>query len=1099
MPMKKIIALILFVLCFVPVFSQHAGDSIDCSDRIGYSWMKSYGNANAEFVSDVAVDNAGNIYFAGTFAETLSVDGNTVVSEGNTDFYVAKMSPEGSVLWLKSGGSNAVEQANAIAVDADGNVYVAGLSNDNTAFDGNRFPSLGSKDGFLLKLDNNGNMLYVRTLGCINDDNAYDVVVDGSNNVIVTGYFNYALQISSTSMFQNARGANDAFLVKFDSEGNVLWSMTNASSSHDYGRRVTCDNAGNVYLAAEFKGSISMGGSNLQSPNDINVYLAKFDSSGAVQWAVQRGASGNDSIRALGVTSAGDVYMAYKQVNSNPFIAKFSSSGVSQGTIAFSGTGTLEVGDILCDQNGNTYVAGGYSGTIEFGSEASTSSGSGRDFYIIRYGSDGNVNMRIFGNQNNTNYINSIAIDYANNLVAGGGFASSITMNADTETSDGQDDALIIKFERYMSFGQTDIISTGCSANGMGASIDVEGGEAPFLYYWSNGSTSETLTGVSAGTYSLTVVDNARCYITTSLTLSPPQPPVVMLPSIPTLCPSDTVQVAVNEGMSSYVWNTGANTREISIHSPGTYSVTITSANSCTASAMFSVSQYPNIDVLPQTDYYFCPDEMLTIEASGFLSYYWSNGISSPTFTTPIEYTFWVKAYNGICYYYDTITTHKYPRPTIELGADTYYCEGDSVRVTAPDGFAAYSWSNGAEGRSIWVSTNGPLTVVASDANSCKATDFINVEMIDAPIVNLGADTTYCTDGKVLLSSSESYQNCTFRWNNNETNSTIAVDRSGTYWLRVTNEYGCSNADTVHINVISVPPFGLPDNLNFCEDYATLSSRNNYLSYIWNTGESSPSIDIYSSGFYSVTVTDASGCTISDNVNATKNYIVEPYFGDDTVFCGLQSRRLYLNTTYETYAWNDGSANPYIDIANPGGYYSVSVTSTNGCTASTSMRARFSDNYPEIIKITSGKGLVIVDVQGGTPPYYYSADGKTWQSSNIFDDLPSDFYDIMVQDNNHCYDQMQTYLDASLGIPSFFTPNGDGFNDTWIVTGLYLYPDSKVSVYDRFGKQVFSSKGAICEWDGIYGGRPLASDSYWYVIYLGEGIVPLKGCVTIKR
>ena len=71
--MKKIIALILFVLCFVPVFSQHAGDSIDCSDRIGYSWMKSFGNANAEFVSDVAVDNAGNIYFAGTFAETLSI------------------------------------------------------------------------------------------------------------------------------------------------------------------------------------------------------------------------------------------------------------------------------------------------------------------------------------------------------------------------------------------------------------------------------------------------------------------------------------------------------------------------------------------------------------------------------------------------------------------------------------------------------------------------------------------------------------------------------------------------------------------------------------------------------------------------------------------------------------------------------------------------------------------------------------------------------------------------------------------------------------------------------------------------------------------
>ena len=213
----------------------------------------------------------------------------------------------------------------------------------------------------------------------------------------------------------------------------------------------------------------------------------------------------------------------------------------------------------------------------------------------------------------------------------------------------------------------------------------------------------------------------------------------------------------------------------------------------------------------------------------------------------------------------------------------------------------------------------------------------------------------------------------------------------------------------------------------------------------------------------------------------------------------MQSRRLYLNTTYETYTWNNGSSEPYIDIANPGGYYSVSVTNASGCTASTSMRARFSDNYPQITKITSGKGLVIVEVEGGTPPYYYSADGRTWQSSNIFDNLPSDFYDIMVQDNNHCTDQQQTYLDASIGIPSFFTPNGDGFNDTWIVTGLYMYPNAKVAVYDRYGKELFSSKGAICEWNGVYAGRPLPSDSYWYVIYLGEGIVPMKGSVTIKR
>lgn len=1098
--MKKFLALILLFVCVATAYAQHVGDSIDCSDRIGYSWMKSYGNADSEYVSDVAVDNQGFIYVVGSFSGTLSMDGYSVESAGSTDFYIAKMSPEGNVLWLKSGGSSAIEQANAVAVDASGNVYVVGLSNNNTAFDGNAFPMRGAKDGFLLKLDTDGNYKYVRTLGCFENDNAFDVAVDGSNNVIVTGYFNYALQVGPLSFYQNARGGDDTFLLKFDQSGEILWSMTYASSSNDYGRRVACDANNNVYIAGEFKGVLTMGGSNLQSTQDYNVFLAKFNESGAVQWAVQRGVSGNDSVRALEVTSAGDVFMAYKQVSGSSFVEKFSSDGSARGTVSFASTGSIALNDLLCDSYGNYYVAGNFTGSVDFGAGYIYSSGTGDDYFIVQYGNDNALNMQFFGNQQDYNMIKTLALDYANNVVAGGAYASSITIDDDTEVSNGQTDAIVIKFDRYMSFGRLDILSSGCSASGMGAAVEVEGGAAPYSYYWSNGSTSPSLTGVAAGSYSLTVVDDENCFIATTITLSPPEPPAVALPSIPTLCPSDTATISVNEGMASYAWSTGATTREVSIYSPGTYSVTITADNSCTASASFSVSQYPILDVLPETDYYFCPDQVLTIEANGFLSYYWSNGANTSTFTTPIEYTFWVRAYNGICYYYDTITTHKYPRPTINLPSVSSFCEGDSIMVTAPEGFVSYSWSNGAEGRSVWASKGGVLMVEASDANSCVAVDSINLDVIEGPIVDLGPDSTYCTDGKVLLSSLvPNYQNCTFLWNNNATSSTIGVDRSGTYWLRVTNEYGCSNADTVSISVINVPPFGLPDVIDFCDEYITLSSSNDYEGYEWNTGETSASIDIYSSGYYSVTITDVSGCTISDNVSATKHTIVEPFFGNDTVFCGLDTRRLYLNTTYQTYRWNNGTTNPYIDIANPGGYYSVSVTNSSGCTASTSMRASFSDIYPEIIKITSGKGLVVVDVEGGTPPYYYSADGNTWQASNIFDNLPSNIYNIMVMDANHCIDQKQTFLDASLGIPSFFTPNGDGFNDTWIITGLYMYPDSKVSVFDRYGKELFVSKGATCEWDGIYCGFKLPSDTYWYVIYLGEGITPLKGSVTIKR
>jgi gliding motility-associated-like protein len=94
---------------------------------------------------------------------------------------------------------------------------------------------------------------------------------------------------------------------------------------------------------------------------------------------------------------------------------------------------------------------------------------------------------------------------------------------------------------------------------------------------------------------------------------------------------------------------------------------------------------------------------------------------------------------------------------------------------------------------------------------------------------------------------------------------------------------------------------------------------------------------------------------------------------------------------------------------------------------------------------------------------------------------------------------VDVYLDQSLQIPDFFTPNGDGYNDTWVITGLYHYPGVTVEVFDRYGKKLYQSAGAQFSWNGIYAGLDLPSDTYWYVITLTEGLEPLTGSVTIKR
>ncbi|MCF0206916.1 MAG: T9SS type B sorting domain-containing protein, partial [Bacteroidales bacterium] len=93
----------------------------------------------------------------------------------------------------------------------------------------------------------------------------------------------------------------------------------------------------------------------------------------------------------------------------------------------------------------------------------------------------------------------------------------------------------------------------------------------------------------------------------------------------------------------------------------------------------------------------------------------------------------------------------------------------------------------------------------------------------------------------------------------------------------------------------------------------------------------------------------------------------------------------------------------------------------------------------------------------------------------------------------------QTYLDASVGVPDFFTPNSDGYNDEWRISGLYIYPNVVITVYDRYGKVLFEHKGSDFSWDGRYHGQHLPSDTYWYVIQLDGSVPPIKGSVTIKR
>ncbi len=190
------------------------------------------------------------------------------------------------------------------------------------------------------------------------------------------------------------------------------------------------------------------------------------------------------------------------------------------------------------------------------------------------------------------------------------------------------------------------------------------------------------------------------------------------------------------------------------------------------------------------------------------------------------------------------------------------------------------------------------------------------------------------------------------------------------------------------------------------------------------------------------------------------------------------------------------------------GNYPVRIQDINGCFIDTTIQI----TEPEIITITSSvkksycpdmqDGEIVLTVQGGAGSYQYY--WSTGSSASELYNIPAGEYIIEVTDQNACSEidtiEVTSVHSQCLEIPTGFSPNGDGINDTWQIGLIELYPDVMIEIFNRWGEMVFrSERGYPNQWDGIYRGRPLPIDSYHYVIDLSDGKGQIVGNVTIVK
>jgi len=281
----------------------------------------------------VAVDAAGNMIVTGVTFQ--SMDGK--IYNGNGDIFVKKFAPDGSPLWTVLFGNDSYDIGHSVAVDSMGNIVVAGRYGN---YD-------GGYTAILVKLSPQGTWLG-HHLWMYLGAQAHGVAVDGDDNIYVTGGTGIPLDE------QTWTGENDAFLAKFDPDLNRLWTRQWGSPGDEWGSKVAVDHLGYVYVSGTTWGSLD--GAALRGSNDA--FLTRFDTNGDLLWTRQWGTPETNVYgTAVACGSDGFVYVAGK-TDTSATLVKYSAGGVHQWTRLWSNDGCSSAMAVDTDGFGGVYVSG---------------------------------------------------------------------------------------------------------------------------------------------------------------------------------------------------------------------------------------------------------------------------------------------------------------------------------------------------------------------------------------------------------------------------------------------------------------------------------------------------------------------------------------------------------------------------------------------------------------------------------------------------------------------------------------------------------------------------------------------------------------------
>jgi hypothetical protein len=456
-------------------------------------------------------------------------------------------------------------------------------------------------------------------------------------------------------------------------------------------------------------------------------------------------------------------------------------------------------------------------------------------------------------------------------------------------------------------------------------------------YLWSTGATTQSIIVKTAGNY--TVTTSGLCSGTSAATtviINPITIPTISVVGSTTFCEGDSILLTSSAG-SGYIWSTGATTQIIVVKTAGTY--TVTTAGFCgDTSASIAVQINPsNIPIITVSGLLLlCQGDSVILTSSMASKYIWSNRDTTRQIVVKTGGIYTVTT-PGICAGISTstiVTVNTPAIPVITASGRLNMCIGDSVILTSSQD-SGHIWSTGDSTKSIIVKESGTYTVFIQGV--CSDTSIpviVNVNNIRKPTITADGPLSFCLGEDVILTASPG---SSWWWSNKATTQSIRVTASRTYSVRVYNECGYNFSASIYVNVSPGPDCNIITKSPFCKIESTqLCATASNVKYQWSTGDTTQCITINKIGTYSVTTTNALGCSSVCSKTITESEYPDCTISVTPAICPLQDYILSAPTGVNlTYMWSTGATTEKIAVWKPG-VYSLSVTNSNGCVSTCS-------------------------------------------------------------------------------------------------------------------------------------------------------------------